>query len=65
MQFTTQYDRPITKELTGSLSGSVASCGPLSINSTEFSYIGDWKATVTFYMGDSKVVSAERTINIK
>lgn len=64
-QFTTTYDRPITKEVAGSLSGSTVTCGPVNINSTEFSYIGDWKATVTYYAGDSKAVSPERTINIK
>lgn len=62
--FSNPNDRPLTKEVDATLQDGSALCGPLSIPALEFSYIGEWTATVRYYLGEEQAV-AEKKVVIK
>jgi hypothetical protein len=66
-EFTTAEDKPVIKEIKATASGTSATCGPITIDEVEFSYLGDWSAKLTFYTADQshQASSAAKTITIK
>lgn len=62
--FSTPNDRPVSKQFTASLQGNNATCGPLSIPASEFSFLGQWSVTLRYYTGNEQAV-AESSVVIK
>ncbi len=61
--FSNPNDRPITKQFDATTKDGVTSC-VAQIQSYEFSYLGEWTATIYYYAGDKKV-SAQGTVQIR
>ncbi len=64
-QFTTPNDRPVLKEAAGVVKGTSVNCGPMSIPELQFSFLGNWKATMSYYSNGTKVTSPEKDIVIQ
>jgi len=64
LSLTNQNDKPVTRTMDATLNNSVATCGPIQIPEQEFTYIGEWTATLRYYINDSQAV-ATRSIIIK
>jgi cytoskeletal protein RodZ len=62
--FSTPNDRPVTQQFTATNDGSTSTCGPISINANEFSYLGTWQVAFHYYVGDQQA-TAQGTITIK
>lgn len=65
-KFTTPEDKPVIKQFAAKPSGDHLACGPVSIDEAEFTYLGTWKATLSFYdpVTKKQTVSATKTIMI-
>lgn len=62
--FTNPEDKPVTRSSAAIKNNGKAECGPIKIPETEFSLLGDWKATYRYYVNDAQAV-VERTIKIQ
>lgn len=62
--FTNPNDRPITRTVNATLTGDKAICETVKIPETEFSFLGEWTATLRYYSNDTQAV-AERKITIQ
>jgi cytoskeletal protein RodZ len=62
--FSNTNDRPYSPApFAPSGSGSTVTCGPLSIDSQNFSYLGTWNVTLRYYVSNRQVV-ATGTVDI-
>jgi len=64
LTLTNPNDKPVTRTVSASNSDSTEICGPIEIPEQEFSYLGEWTATIRYYINDTQVV-ATKAINIK
>lgn len=56
--FTTEGDKPVTREVNSSMTGQQRTCST-SIPEVEFSKLGTWKLNVTFYLNNQKSEASE------
>lgn len=64
VNFTNPNDKPVTKQVEGTIKGSAVACGPVEISNLEFSYLGQWAVDFHFY-ADGKQTSVSDTIIIR
>jgi cytoskeletal protein RodZ len=62
--FSNPNDRPVTQQVNATVSNSTASCGPLNVPASEFSYLGTWQVTFHYYLGSQQATS-QGTITIR
>lgn len=62
--FTNPNDRPISRTIDAAVGQNNSQCGPISIPAHEFSFIGDWTATIRYYSNETQAV-ASKVISIK
>lgn len=62
-EFTTPQDNPVIGE--ANLTQNNTKCGPVTLPSTDFAYLGDWSVKLTVYTGGGKAESPAKTITIK
>jgi hypothetical protein len=66
-EFTTPQDKPVIKQVAAVNDSTNTTCGPITIDEVEFSYLGDWSAKMTFYTTNNahQASSPAKTITIK
>jgi len=64
VNFTNPNDKPVTKQVSGTVKNGAVACGPIEISNLEFSYLGDWAVDFHFYTA-GKQTSISDTINIR
>ena len=64
VNFTNPNDKPVTKQVTGSVKDGSVACGPIQISNLEFSYLGQWSVDFHFYTSGEQT-STSGTINIR
>ena len=64
LTLTNPNDKPVTRTVDAKVSNSVDTCGPIEIPEQEFSYLGEWTATLRYYINDTQVV-VTKAINIQ
>lgn len=62
--FTNPNDRPVSRSVTAEINGTRSICGPVQIPDTEFSFVGEWKATFRYYVNETQAV-AEKNLTIQ
>lgn len=55
--FSNANDRPVTKEFSSTTKDNITTCGPVSIPSLEFSFLGEWNVSLRYYTGTEQVVT--------
>ena len=62
--FSNPNDKPVTRQVDGTLKDNTAICGPIIFNELEFSYLGTWSVQFNYYV-DGQQANANATINIE
>lgn len=61
---TNTNDRPVTRTVAPKQVNNKATCGPIQIPESEFSFLGEWTATFRYYSGSTQTI-VERKITIQ
>jgi len=64
LSLTNPNDKPVTRTVNATSSNSTQICGPIEISEQEFSYLGEWTATLRYYINDTQAL-ATKAITIK
>lgn len=62
--FSNSNDRPVVRQVVATQNSDTATCGPLAIPSSEFSFLGVWKAALDYYE-DGKRATDQREVTIQ
>lgn len=54
--FSSSYDKPYVKQFSSGIKGGETICGPLTISSLNFSYIGTWNVNLRFYLNNKQTL---------
>lgn len=60
--FTNPNDKPVVKEVDATVKDGVALCGPLTVSPLEFSYLGEWQATLRYYLDDQQAIASGKVV---
>lgn len=55
--FSSSYDKPYVKQFSSGIKGGETICGPLTISSLNFSYIGTWNVNLRFYLNNQQTTA--------
>lgn len=59
--FTTPNDKPVTREFDAVERNGTYLCS-ITLSALEFSYLGEWEATLRYYNGDSQVIAKGKVV---
>lgn len=59
LTITNPNDKPVSRTVNATHGTTTSECGPISIPVEEFSYLGDWTATLRYYTNGTQTVASK------